>query len=93
MNAQMKQRIDEKLEKLSEQRMAEVLDFVEFLAAREYADEVTDGAAYLAGIEQTLNDWSSEADERAYRGLQTIRCGARALFRSAIKRQAKAGLR
>lgn len=69
MNAQLKQRIDEKLEKLSEQRMAEVLDFVEFLAAREYADEATDGAAYLAGIEQTLSEWSSEADERAYRGL------------------------
>jgi Protein of unknown function (DUF2281) len=69
MNAQLKQRIDEKLEKLSEQRMAEVLDFVEFLAAREYADEATDGSAYLAGIEQTLSEWSSEADERAYRGL------------------------
>jgi hypothetical protein len=69
MNAQLKQRIDEKLEKLSDQRMAEVLDFVEFLAAREYADETTDGEAYLAGIEQSLSEWSSEADERAYRGL------------------------
>lgn len=69
MNAQLKQRIDEKLEKLSEQRMAEVLDFVEFLAAREYVDEATDGVAYLAGIDQTLSEWSSEADERAYRGL------------------------
>ena len=69
MNAQLKQRIDEKLEKLSEQRMAEVLDFVEFLATREYADEATDGATYLTGIEQTLSEWSSEADERAYRGL------------------------
>lgn len=35
MNAQLKQRIDEKLEHLSEQRVAEVLDFVEFLEARE----------------------------------------------------------
>jgi hypothetical protein len=69
MNAQLKQRIDEKLEKLSEQRMAEVLDFVEFLAAREQADETADGAVYLAGIEQTLSEWSSEADERSYRGL------------------------
>lgn len=31
------------------------------------ADEATEGAAYLAGVEQTLNEWSSEADERAYR--------------------------
>jgi hypothetical protein len=69
MSAQLKQRIDEKLEKLSEQRMAEVLDFVEFLAAREYADEVDEGVTYLTGVEQTLSEWSSEADERAYRDL------------------------
>ena len=35
MNTQLKQRIDEKLERLSEQRVAEVLDFVEFLESRE----------------------------------------------------------
>ncbi len=69
MNAQLKQRIDESLEKLSEQRMAEVLDFVEFLSARERVDEAAEGATYLAGVEQTLSEWSSEADERAYRDL------------------------
>jgi hypothetical protein len=69
MNAQLKQRIDESLEKFSEQRMAEVLDFIEFLAARERADEAAEGVVYLAGVEQTLNEWSSEADERAYRDL------------------------
>lgn len=37
MNVQLKQRIDEKLERLSEQRVAEVLDFVEFLEGRERA--------------------------------------------------------
>lgn len=36
MNAQLKQRIDEKLERLSEQRVTEVLDFVEFLESREF---------------------------------------------------------
>jgi hypothetical protein len=35
MNAQLKLRIDEKLEHLSEQHIAEVLDFVEFLESRE----------------------------------------------------------
>ena len=35
MNAQLKQRIDEKLAHLSKQRIAEVLDFVEFLENRE----------------------------------------------------------
>jgi hypothetical protein len=69
MNAQLKQRIDEKLGKLSDQRVAEVLDFVEFLAARELSDENSDGAIYLAGVEHTLSEWSSEADERAYRDL------------------------
>ncbi|MDP2805228.1 MAG: hypothetical protein Q8O24_04730 [Gallionellaceae bacterium] len=69
MNAQLKQRIDEKLEKLSEQRMAEVLDFVEFLAGRELPDESSDGAAYLVGVEHTMSEWSSAADERAYRDL------------------------
>ncbi len=37
MNTQLKQRIDEKLEHLSELRIAEVLDFVEFLESRERA--------------------------------------------------------
>lgn len=35
MNTQMKQRIDETLAHLSEQRVAEVLDFAEFLAGKE----------------------------------------------------------
>jgi hypothetical protein len=35
MNARLKLRIDEKLENLSEQHIAEVLDFVEFLESRE----------------------------------------------------------
>ncbi len=69
MNMYLKQRIDEKLGLLSDPRMAEVLDFVEFLAAREGADDAADGAVYLAGVEQTLNEWSSEEDERAYRDL------------------------
>jgi hypothetical protein len=69
MNAQMKQRINEGLEKLSEQRIAAVLDFVCFLSARERAYEAAEGATYLSGVEQTLSEWSSEADERACRDL------------------------
>lgn len=35
MNMQMKQRIDETLEQLNEQHIAEVMDFAEFLKVRE----------------------------------------------------------
>lgn len=40
MNTQLKQRIGEKLEKLSEQHVAEVLDFVEFLENREQVNSL-----------------------------------------------------
>jgi hypothetical protein len=70
MNLQLKQRIDEKLAHLSEQRIAEVLDFVEFLEARERISAPLNNAqesnTYLAGVEQTLSEWASDADERAY---------------------------
>jgi hypothetical protein len=70
MNPQLKKRIDEKLEHLSEQRVAEVLDFVEFLEARERASaptsEAHESSTYLLGVAQTLTEWSSDADERAY---------------------------
>ena len=74
MNTPLKQRIDEKLDHLSPQRVAEVLDFVEFLEARERAaatalSEADDGHTYLLGTETTLNEWASEADERAYHDL------------------------
>ena len=73
MNTQLKQRIDEKLAHLSEQRVAEVLDFVEFLETRERLCapqiEVNESETYLVGIDQTLNEWSSAADERAYHDL------------------------
>ena len=70
MNLQLKKRIDEKLAHLSDKRVAEVLDFVEFLEARERLaaplSEARENTTYLAGVEQTLNEWSSDADERAY---------------------------
>ena len=70
MNPQLKKRIDEKLAHLSEQRVAEVLDFVEFLEARERASapgsEAHESSTYLLGVAPTLNEWSSDADERAY---------------------------
>ena len=54
MNTQLKQSIDEKLAHLSEQRVAEVLDFVDFLEARERSAppqvETNESNAYLAGI-------------------------------------------
>jgi len=72
MNPHLKQRIDEKLELLSEQRIAEVLDFVEFHAVRKRVDEVAERTAYLAGVEHSLNVWSSKADERPYRELKAL---------------------
>ncbi len=73
MNTQLKQRIDDKLAHLSEQRVAEVLDFIEFLEARERLctpqNEPHESNTYLVGVEQTLSEWSSAADERAYRDL------------------------
>lgn len=40
MNTQLKQQIDEQLEHLSDLRMAEVLDFVEFLNTKEHQAQV-----------------------------------------------------
>ena len=66
MNTLLKQRLDEKLEHLSERRFAEVLDFVELLEARERSavaalSEAHDGDAYLIGAEKTLRWWSTKA--------------------------------
>lgn len=56
MNAQLKQRIDEKLEHLSEQRVAEVLDFVEFLETKEQPapPQQTDMDEALAQLRQIV---------------------------------------
>lgn len=56
MNAQLKQRIDEKPERLSEQRVAEVLDFVEFLESREppVPPQQTDMEEALARLRQIV---------------------------------------
>jgi|GEM_PF-6870496 len=64
MNAHIKLLIEEKLEKLSDQRIAEVLDFVEFLEKRD--DEAVEGRLYLAGVDQTMIEWTSEEDELAF---------------------------
>lgn len=56
MNTLLKQRIDEKLEHLSEQRVAEVLDFVEFLEGREQPapSQQTDMDEALAQLRQIV---------------------------------------
>jgi len=59
MNPQMKQRIDEKLDQLSDQHGAQILDFAEFLASKESR----------RSVKSDLNEWSSAADEDAYRDL------------------------
>ena len=70
MNLQFKRRIDEKLERLSDKRVAEVLDFVEFLESRDCMShplrEARENTTYLASVEQTLAEWFSGADERAH---------------------------
>ena len=77
MNAQLKQQIDEKLEHLSEQRVAQVLDFVEFLESRQLranrlpleGQKPCAVDTYLSGVEQMLGECSGAADEAAYRDL------------------------
>ncbi|MDD2743222.1 MAG: hypothetical protein PHV02_13175 [Rhodocyclaceae bacterium] len=68
MNPQMKQRIDEKLDQLSDQYGAQILDFAEFLASKESRLDAEE-ANYLAGVQGGLSEWSSAADEDAYRDL------------------------
>ena len=77
MNAQLKQQIDEKLEHLSEQYVAEVLDFVQLLENRQSqanhlplkGQNPCEADTYLSGVEQMLSEWSDAADEAAYRDL------------------------
>jgi len=70
MDTQLKKRIDEKLAHLTDNRVVEELCFLEHLAAREGLSashsETHESSTYLAGVEQTLSEWSSDADERAY---------------------------
>lgn len=54
MNAKLKQQIDERLARLSDSRMAEVLDFVEFLNAKEQANDA-ERAAAAAGSDAIQN--------------------------------------
>jgi erythromycin esterase-like protein len=54
MNAQLKQQIDERLARLSDSRMAEVLDFVEFLNAKEQAGDA-ERAGVLGGSDAVQN--------------------------------------
>jgi len=53
MNTPIKQQIDQRLQQLSEQRMAEVLDFVEFLAMKEQATRAQPAPA-LGRIESAI---------------------------------------
>ncbi len=53
MNTPIKQQIDQRLQQLSEQRMAEVLDFVEFLAMKEQATQAQPAPA-LGRIESAI---------------------------------------
>jgi len=53
MNTPIKQQIDQRLQQLSEQRMAEVLDFVEFLAMKEQTTQAKPTPA-LGRIESAI---------------------------------------
>ncbi|MBK7000197.1 MAG: DUF2281 domain-containing protein [Rhodoferax sp.] len=56
MNTQLKQRIDETVAQLTEQRQAEVLDFAEFLRARDQAAaqrKMDEGVALMREIIQS----------------------------------------
>ncbi|MDI6746494.1 MAG: hypothetical protein QMD17_05060 [Rhodocyclaceae bacterium] len=57
MNSQLKQRIDAKLERLNEQCVAEVLDFVEFLESRQRtAEPMTGGVPMIERLGQPFLD-------------------------------------
>jgi hypothetical protein len=97
MNTQLKQRIDEKLDRFSERRVAEVLDFVEFLenrdrAVAQAASETHDRDACLVSAEKTFNEWSSEADERAFETPSQRIEAALALMRKIIQSPPKGRL-
>ena len=76
MNPHMKQRIDKTLNQLSDLSGAQILSFAEFLASKESKRNSThqetlaaEEKIYLSGIEGGLSEWSSAADEDAYRDL------------------------
>lgn len=76
MNPLMKQRIDETLNQLSDLSGVQILSFAEYLASKESKRSGTDQETqdteekmYLSGIQDGLSEWSSAADEDAYRDL------------------------
>lgn len=76
MNPHIKHRIDQQLDQLSDQYGAQILDFAEFLASQERRHNIanqksldTEEKNYLTGVQSGLSEWSSAADEDAYRDL------------------------
>jgi hypothetical protein len=97
MNTPLKQRIDEKLDRFSERRVAEVLDFVEFLenrdrAAASAARDADHSGVSLAGMTPTLNEWSGEAREQAVETRSQRIEAALALMREIIQSPPKGKL-
>ncbi len=73
MNTMLKNQIVERLHQMDGARLSEILDFVEFAAARKKCHELQEDKDYLLGVEGTLSEWAGQADEEAYRDLSRAR--------------------
>lgn len=69
MNTLLENQIVERLHQMDDARLVEILDFVEFVAARKIRHEWQEDKDYLLGVEATLSEWAGQADEEAYRDL------------------------
>lgn len=69
MNTLLENQILERLHQMDEVRLLEILDFVEFVAARKRRRELQEDHDYLLGVAASLSEWAEQADEVAYRDL------------------------
>ncbi|MEQ6340665.1 MAG: hypothetical protein M3A44_03205 [Gammaproteobacteria bacterium] len=69
MNTLLENQILERLHQMDDVRLLEVLDFVEFVAARKKRRELQEDNDYLLGVAASLTEWAEQADEVAYRDL------------------------
>lgn len=70
MNTVLENQIVERLHQMDDMRLAEILDFVEFVAAKKkHRHELQENDDYLLGVQASLTEWAGQADEVAYRDL------------------------
>ena len=62
MNTMLENQIVERLHQMDDARLVEILDFVEFVAAKKNRHELQEDKDYLLGVEGTLSEWAGQAD-------------------------------